>query len=165
MSTKMLPFCVTEVRKMTVWNLRFFVRLIECLLGIGWTKSRLVDVRISFEFVTAEILFLWTFECEWKFVWTLHGCARWLLEIFKGWVVRWMWLNIFFFFLFFLLKIRRTKLRSKNIRITFDFIKEEISFLRIFEREWKTLQKPDRSQCPRFRMFLEIYTVWLNQVS
>lgn len=162
MSTKMLPFCVTEVRKMTVWNLRFFVRLIECLLGIGWTKSRLVDVRISFEFVTAEILFLWTFECERKLVWTLHGCARWLLEIFRDWGVRWMWLNVFFFFL---LKTRRTKLRSKDIRITFDFIKEEISFLRIFEHEWKTLQKPDRSQCPRFRMFLEICTVWLNQVS
>lgn len=159
MSTKMLPFCVTEVRKMTVWNLRFFVRLIECLLGIGWTKSRLVDVRISFEFVTAEILFLWTFECEWKFVWTLHGCARWLLEIFKGWGVRWMWLNVFFFFSF----------KDTSNQITFeghqDHIKEEISFLRIFEREWKTLQKPDRSQCPRFRMFLEIYTVWLNQVS
>ena len=40
-----------------------------------------------------------------------------------------------FFFLFFFFLTRRTKLRSKDIKITFDFIKEEISFLRIFEHE------------------------------
>ena len=41
---------------------------------------------------------------------------------------------VFFSFFFFFLT-RRTKLRSKDIKITFDFIKEEISFLRIFEHE------------------------------
>ena len=41
---------------------------------------------------------------------------------------------VFFSFFFFFLK-RRTKLRSKDIKITFDFIKEENSFLRIFEHE------------------------------